>query len=697
MLTFELWLSTRKQEEYLNRPDDVSRHRAISCHFTMKVLVLCALLALAAADTPLPKRQQDVNHLLWKVYDHHHFDDLKGYAAAFDPVADKSQYKDGGEAAERLVQEYKDHRLLEQHHWFSLFNERQREEALMLFDVFMQCKSWDCAVHNAAYWREHMNEGEFVYALYTAVIHSDLGNGIVLPPLYEVTPHMFTNSEIIQKAYTAKMTNKPGKFEMEFTGTKKNKEQRVAYFGEDIGMNLHHVTWHMDFPFWWEDKYGNHLDRKGELFFWVHHQLTVRFDSERLSNYLDMVDELQWEKPVEEGFAPHTIYKYGGEFPARPDHIHFEDVDGVARVRDMIIMESRIRDAIAHGYITDKDGKVIDIMNDQGVDKLGDIIESSMYSPNVQYYGALHNLAHIMLGRQGDPHGKYNMPPGVMEHFETATRDPTFFRLHKYMDNIFKEHKYSLPPYTHEDLDFPGVNIDSLSIEGELKTFFEDYEFDLRNAVDSAEGIAMVDLKANVHRLNHNDFAFVADVNNNNGKEVVGTFRVYLCPEYDNNHEQFDFNNGSWHCIEMDKFWKKLSPGGNHVVRKSSDSAVTVPDVPSLQSLMDAADSGSFSMPEYERACGIPNRMLLPKGKKDGMEFALILAVTDGGYDLTHPDVESEHGGTHAHCGAHGEIYPDKRPMGFPLDRRIPDRRVFDETTNFKLTHVKVYHDDHHH
>ncbi|WP_348243260.1 tyrosinase family protein, partial [Salmonella enterica] len=101
----------------------------------------------------------------------------------------------------------------------------------------------------------------------------------------------------------------------------------------------------------------------------------------------------------------------------------------------MIIMESRIHDAIGHGYITDKDGKVIDIMNDLGIDKLGNIIESSVYSPNVQYYGVLHNTAHIMLGRQGDPHGKYNMPPGVMEHFETATRDPTFFRLHKYMDN----------------------------------------------------------------------------------------------------------------------------------------------------------------------------------------------------------------------------------------------------------------------
>merc|ERR1711915_1117767 len=54
----------------------------------------------------------------------------------------------------------------------------------------------------------------------------------------------------------------------------------------------------------------------------------------------------------------------------------------------------------------------------------------------------------------------------------------------------------------------------------------------------------------------------------------------------DNNGEHFDFNNGTWHCIEMDKFWKKLAPGGNHVVRKSGDSAVTVPDVPSFQSLM---------------------------------------------------------------------------------------------------------------
>ncbi|KAF2349018.1 Hemocyanin N-terminal, partial [Trinorchestia longiramus] len=327
--------------------------------------------------------------MLYRTTEPLRFDELEKAAANFHPDADKSIYKDGGAAVERLMKEMNDHRLLEKHHWFSLFNPRQREEALMLFEVLINCNDWDTAVNNAAYFREHMNEGEFVYAIYATVIHSKLGEGIVLPPLYEVTPHMFTNSEVIQKAYTAQMTQTPGKFKMEFTGSKKNPEQHVAYFGEDIGMNVHHVTWHLDFPFWWNDDFGYHLDRKGELFFWAHHQLTVRFDAERLSNHLNLVDELYWDRPIKEGFAPHTTYRYGGEFPTRPDNVKFEDVDGVIRVRDMIIHETRIRDAIAHGYITAADGTHIDIRNAEGIDHLGDIIESSLYSPNAQYYGAL--------------------------------------------------------------------------------------------------------------------------------------------------------------------------------------------------------------------------------------------------------------------------------------------------------------------
>merc|ERR1712212_220478 len=675
----------------------------------MRSLLLCLLLAAAATAWPhllqdepmlndeevddLAHRQQVVNRLLYKVSENITSPGLRKCSQNFNPLARLDIYEDGGKAAKVLMQELKDHRLLKQHHWFSLFNERQRAEALMLFDILMACREFHCLRHNAAFFRERMNEGEFVYALYTTLYHSNLGKGIVLPPLYEVTPHMFTNSEVIQQAYKAQMTQIPGTFNMDFTGSKRNTEQHVAYFGEDIGMNVHHVTWHMDYPFWWEDQYGYHLDRKGELFFWAHHQLTARFDSERLSNHLNMVEELYWDKLIVQGFAPHTTYRYGGEFPTRPDNIRFEDVDGVIRVRDMIIHESRIRDAIDHGYITAADGSHIDIMNAEGIDHLGDIIESSMYSPNVQYYGALHNHAHILLGRQSDPHGKYSLPPSVMEHFETATRDPAFFRLHKYMDGIFKEHKDSLPPYTDEEIAFDGVHVTGITIEGELETHFEEYVFDLKMAVDSSELVNEVDVKARVPRLNHKPFAYNFHVHADHDAHAV--FRVFLCPRFDNTGVEFQMEEGRWHCIEMDKFWKHLSSGDNKVLRKSPEPSVTVSDIPSFSKLIPDADEAvetghDLHLEEFTSSCGIPNRMLLPKGNEEGMEFNLIVAVTDGSHD-NFKELEKTHIG-HGHCGIRGEKYPDHMPMGFPLDRKIPDERVLLSHDNIAYSHVKVYH-----
>jgi len=484
-----------------------------------------------------------------------------------------------------------------------------------------------------------------------------------------------------------------------YTGSQRNPEQRVAYFGEDIGMNVHHVTWHMDFPFWWKDSYGYKLDRKGELFFWAHHQLSARYDAERLSNNLDPVDELYWDRPIYEGFAPHTSYKYGGEFPSRPDNIVFRDVDGVARIRDLMIWEERIRDAIAHGYVTGKDGEIVNILNDNGIDILGDIIESSEYSVNPVYYGALHNTAHIVLGRQGDPQGKFKMPPGVMEHFETATRDPSFFRLHKYMNNIFKEFKDRLTPYTYDELNFEGVSIDSVNIEGSLETYFEDFEFSLVNAVDDTEEIEDVDISAVVRRLNHKPFSFVLNINNNNAAAVEASARLYLCPRRDNNGIAFHPNIGRWNCIEMDKFWVKLAPGANTVVRKSSESAVTVPDLPSFAKMVETTDAAIASgastsgLEVLSRQCGIPDRMLLPKGKAEGLEMVLMSFVSDGSNDHTETfQVGGHYGGTHAHCGIHGQSYPDKRPMGFPIDRNIVDFRMTGSVTNFKNTVVNIYH-----
>lgn len=170
-------------------------------------------------------------------------------------------------------------------------------------------------------------------------------------------------------------------------------------------------------------------------------------------------------------------------------------------------------------------------MNDtDGINKLGAIIEASSCSLNPNYYGSLHNLGHILLGRVVDPLGKFGMPPGVMEHFETATRDPAFFRLHKHIDNIIKEHKDHLLPYTHEELDVEGVEIKNVEVD-DLATYFEEFDIDMLNALDDAAGLTDVEIHARVQRLNHKPFGIkiIAD----SAAEKTVTVRIFLAPKLD--------------------------------------------------------------------------------------------------------------------------------------------------------------------
>ncbi|TOF86123.1 hypothetical protein CGJ15_25335, partial [Vibrio parahaemolyticus] len=213
-------------------------------------------------------------------------------------------------------------------------------------------------------------------------------------------------------------------------------------------------------------------------------------------------------------------------------------------------------------------------------------------------------------------------------------------------------------------LEFSGVAIDGVSIDGPLETFFEDFEYNLVNAVDDTPQVADVAISTVVSRLNHKDFSFKIDVNNNNDHEVLATVRIFAWPHNDNNDIPYSFNEGRWRAIELDRFWTKLSPGVNHIVRKSTESAVTVPDVPSFDSLIErteaalSAGSSEVDIHEFVSAVGVPNRFLIPKGNSEGLEFELVVAVTDGKADAA---VEGLHENTvFNHYGYHG-VYPDNR------------------------------------
>lgn len=52
-------------------------------------------------------------------------------------------------------------------------------------------------------------------------------------------------------------------------------EHRVAYWREDIGINLHHWHWHLVYPFEGDIRIVN-KDRRGELFYYMHQQIMAR-------------------------------------------------------------------------------------------------------------------------------------------------------------------------------------------------------------------------------------------------------------------------------------------------------------------------------------------------------------------------------------------------------------------------------------
>lgn len=61
----------------------------------------------------------------------------------------------------------------------------------------------------------------------------------------------------------------------DFTASDLEPEHRLAYFREDMGINLHHWHWHLVYPFDGPDSVVR-KDRRGELFFYMHQQLMAR-------------------------------------------------------------------------------------------------------------------------------------------------------------------------------------------------------------------------------------------------------------------------------------------------------------------------------------------------------------------------------------------------------------------------------------
>ncbi|KAK3915097.1 Hexamerin [Frankliniella fusca] len=599
---------------------------------------------------------------------------------------------------------------------FHLYNDSQLKEAIALFDMFYFAKDFDTFIKTAAWARDHVNEGQFAYALSVAVIQRDDTTGVVLPPLYEVYPHLYFHGSDIAEFQSAKMQGQMNYVTMtNWTNEIVHPEDLLGYFTQDVGLNAYHAYAHLYQPFWLNsEKYGlNTYVNRGEAFYYFYQQILAHYNLHRLANYLPEMNDFDWNMPIEYGYNPDLKYHNGQAFPARPDNAELSSLKSYT-VEDVKTIEKRIKDAIDSGYVIGKDGNVISIKNYiHGINILGNIIEGNKDAVNSRYYGSYTTMLHNLVALIVDPSNEHGVAPGVIGHYETAFRDPAFYYVQKYINGLFKQYKDNLPAYHTEELYYPGVAVKDVAVD-RLVTYFDLFDVDVTHAVDvnTVEEADKIHYVAKTMRLNHKPFTYKVKVVSD--KKTQGVLRVFLGPNTDfvntnfygsqasdvyYGHNTADLERLRHMYVELDRFPVELNQGENLIERHSREFTSTVGDSVSFKSLQKMAESGNVFAHDVDHHCGFPDRLVLPKGHAAGLPLTLFVMVTPYGADeqqhgdYYHNDNIVHHQGQSAiSCNGLMTVV-DNRPLGFPFDRQVENFGKF-YVPNMYFKDVVVYHKD---
>lgn len=289
------------------------------------------------------------------------------------------------------------------------------------------------------------------------------------------------------------------------------------------------------------------------------------------------------------------------------------------------------------------------------------------------------------------------MAPTVLDQYQTALRDPVFYRLQKRLVDFVILFKKRLPFYTKQDLLFPGVKIDNVVVD-KLVTYFDDFLMDMTNAVVMTDAeikkmTSNMKFLVRKRRLNHQPFKVTMDFTSDKAADCV--VRMFLGPKKDHLGRLIDINKNRLNFVEIDSFLYKLVTGKNTIVRNSFDMHNLVRDRimtydfwKKIDTMTDLRDLFMKNLRNFHT--GFPTRLLLPRGRTGGMNFILYVIVTPlravdnvdfNLFDVTRKDFVVDFRST---------VLLDKMPLGFPFDRQIDVDNFF--TPNMKFTDVLIFH-----
>lgn len=606
---------------------------------------------------------------------------------------------------------------------FSPLVDYQMKQAIALFKLFYHARDWETFYKVTTWAKYHVQPNMFLYALSVAVVHRKDMAGIVLPAPYEFNPNLFFPSKVIEQAQRYKMQGFHGhkKVNDRLTAYVKadytsslvhlNEDQRIAYLTEDVGFNAQYYHYFLDYPTWMGgDEFGLNRDRRGEFYIHLIDQYVKRYNLERRSNGLGEIPRFSWYGPIKSGYYSNLRY-YNGDLLPNRDNNYLMNVERnynlITRVKRF---EQRLYDVVDKEYFNLPNGERVSTRTQEFVDIYGNMLQNNADNVFRNYYGNILNDGKRIIGGAINSVNKNYYVPSVNEQYETVARDPVNYQFMNYIMDKVRYFKSRLPPYTRDELHFRGVNITSVEMEP-LYTFFDVYDSDITNAVDvevynekrhnpadfqkfgqisnyQGEDLAIF---ARQKRLNHKAFSFTLRVWSEVKRSAV--VLVYMGLKTDVHGHVLNINEKRQNMYELDKFYVDLNAGENKIVRNSNDYSWYVKDTTTIQEvykqiMLAIKGEQKFPLDMTEAHCGIPRRLMLPKGRVGGEPYQFFYMVVP----FKQPKVKQFTGyDSVVSCGVgSGARYLDTLPLGFPFDRTIDDRHFY--SSNMVFYDTLIYH-----
>ncbi|CAB5185182.1 uncharacterized protein OCT59_007578 [Rhizophagus irregularis] len=525
------------------------------------------------------------------------------------------------------------------------------------------------------------------YALMSFITHhpSARNRNLRIPPLIQRSPESCVPQK---KPGPVVSDEKVGESEGDI-------EYGMNWYREDPNLSEHHEHWHIVYSGQGIPDYKNpdirvNKDRHGELFVYMHRQMLARYDIERLGMNLPLIKPLDnYRAPIEEGYKPNTnLRDRNDESVGKIDTFGSREPNSALKLNKINELEKKrkvLEKAIEMGKLTDD----IEIT----VDLLGAFVEPSNI-PGIQEMvdkqGGLHGDGHGAIGDIND-----DDDPGVMTQTRVAVRDPAFWRWHRHIDNLINtwEEKQepndfsNSPPVGLQDIilvfkDKLPINHgetqdDEAAAFGEKTFGGENFDTDvsdnkyvtheLQTKMKSRIFVYTEDSQSpeKIDYLYPREFYYYFRVENTSSCQFEATFRVFIVPE--------ELVESRCHWIELDKFKESLPPNSKTVVCRDCDmsSIVRQPPQKTEDELDDTAlPTGTGTTVNKHKSycdCGWPFHLLLPRGRRGGMKFKLLVFISDWSEDEV-PRISRC--GSISFCASEAsEKYPDKKPMGYPFDR----------------------------